>query len=163
MKVLWISALLILTFSEVFAQYHKTINTNTLNLAGFDSYYSLAFSRQTSKKANFSLSASYYEDDEDTSSLQNYIGNFSYSHSFLRIGNLYLNGGGGLFFTHTKAKDLAGTSARENSTGVSANVDLEYYLSNWLILSGDFKQMVFLNSDFYNSQFLYGFGLKIVF
>ncbi len=155
--------IVILTSQSLFAQYQKTINTNTLNISGFENYYSLAYSRQISKKDNIALSLSYYADIEDTFSNQNYVGNFCYKHSILRIHDLYLNGGGGFLFVHTKAEDIIGNNVTDYSTGLSANLDLEYYLSHWLILFGDFKQMVFLNSDFYNSQFLYSFGLKIVF
>jgi len=163
MKLLSISLLLVSFYSEGFAQYQKTINTNTLSIAGFGSYYNLAYSRQISKEDNIALSLSYYADIEDTFSNQNYVGNFCYKHSVLRIHDIYLNGGGGFFFVYTKAEDIIGNNVTDNSTGLSANLDLEYYLSHWLILFGDFKQMVFLNSDFYNSQFLYSFGLKIVF
>jgi len=163
MKFLCIGLLTVLMVNQLFAQYQKTINTNSLNISAFENYYSLAYSRQISKKDNIALSLSYYENKEDIFSNQNYVGNFCYKHSILRIHDIYLNGGGGFLFVYTKAEDIIGNNVTDNSTGLSANLDLEYYLSHWLILFGDFKQMLFLNSNFYNSQFLYGFGLKIVF
>ena len=155
--------IVILTSQSLFAQYQKTINTNTISISGFENYYSLAYSRQISKKDNLALSLSYYENKEDTFSNQNYVGNFCYMHSILRIHDIYLNAGGGFLFVYIKAEDIIGNNVTDNSTGLSVNLDLEYYLSHWLLLFGDFKQIIFLNSDFYNSQLLYSFGLKIIF
>ncbi len=163
MRRLILGVLLLSVCQNLFGQYQKTINTNNLSLSGFDKYYALAFSRQTSKNNNLAFSAFYYKDEGDTFSLEHYLGNAFYSHTFLRISDLYFNGGGGLFFAHTKAEDLIGNTVSENSTGITINAELEYYLSHWLIAFSDVKQMVFLNSDFVNNQFVYGFGIKIVF
>lgn len=158
-------AILVIIFAcqEALAQYQKTINTNTLNISGFEDYYNVALSRQLQKKDNLALSFSFYREKEDVAEYQNYFGNLVYSHTFLRIKDFYLNAGACLFFAITEAEDIIGNSDSDNGSGVSGNVDLEYYLSSKFVLFSEARQLAFFNSDYYGKLFLYGFGLKIVF
>ncbi len=145
------------------AQYQKMSKANTINLSAFDSFYHVGWGKQLSNKTSFSISAFYFDDDSRALSIDNYSGSIGLSHWVMKVDNFYLSLGGGLFFTQTHAESVAKTDDNDLSGGFEIKVEGEYYLTWWAMLFGELKQFKYFDSDYYNSKFIPGIGLKVVF
>ena len=163
MKTKLIGLITILLSSSLFAQYQKMEKASTINLSGFESYYHAEWSKQLSHRNNFTLGGFYFKDDNNVIKIENFVANLGLNHWLLKVSNLYLSAGGGAFFTSTRAESIADTKDKDISFGVETRAEVEYYLSWWLVLYGEVKQMKFFKSDYYNSKYVAGGGIKFVF
>lgn len=149
--------------SHVYAQYQKMARASSINLSAAASYANLGWSKQLSNKTNLAISGSYFQDEANSITSDNFSANLGLSRWLFRIGDAYISGGVGGFVAHTHAESAADTEDNDVSFGIDLRGELEFYPTWWLVLFGEVKQMEFFTSDFLNRKFIVGGGVKIVF
>lgn len=160
----FLTVLLVLGISShAQAQYQKMSKANSINLSGFTSYANLAWSKQLTNRNSITVGGFYFQDETNFITTNNYGTEVNFNRWLFRVDNAYLSAGAGLFFAHTEAKSVASAKADDNTFGNDLRVELEYYPAWWLVVFGEIKQLIFFNSDFFNSKFIAGGGIKIVF
>ena len=163
MKAFLTCLLAVVISSNVHAQYQKMAKANSLNVSGSRAYVNLGWTKQLSNRNSVTLSGSYFQDDAKFINTDNFSANLSFNRWLFRIGDAYLGAGTGLFFVHTKAKSAADEKAENNAFGSDLRAEVEYYPMWWFVIYAEVRQLIFFNSDFFDSKFIAGGGIKIVF
>lgn len=146
------------------AQYQKMDNSQFISVtAGGPRFITGAWSKMLTNKTYLSLSQTYFTTDERLFSTDNFLTEMAFVRSWFRIGDVYLNGGFGGFFLYTTSETIAETTIDDFSGGIDLKAEIEYLPIWWLGISGEFRQLIMIASDFYDSQPLYGLGLRIYF
>lgn len=160
--------LLLGTFTAASAQYQKMDNSQFLSAAGAPNYLALSWSRMLTNKTYFSISETYFTTDysvnnEQLFSTDNFLTELALVRSWFRFTDVYLNGGLGGFLLYTTSKTIQDTKINDFSGGFDFRGELEYLPLWWLGITGEARQLVFIGSDFYDTRFFFGFGIRIYF
>ena len=163
MKQVVICVIALAFYGDLSAQYQKIVRSNTAKFAASESYATLGWSRQLDVRNSLTVRGLYFKDDTQRFSIDNFGVGLDFSRWLLRVGDAFVSGGTGVFILHTEGESAAATKADDFSGGASFNAEIEYYPTWWFVLFGEVRQMIFLGSDFFNSQVVAGGGLKFVF
>ena len=158
------SVIVLASFSPASAQYQKMDNSQFLSVtAGGPRYITGSWSKMLTNKTYLSLSETYFTTDERLFSTDNFLTEMAFVRSWVRIGDVYINGGLGGFFLYTTSETIAETTVDDFAGGLDLRAEIEYLPLWWLGLTGELRQLIIIASDFYDSQPLYGLGVRFYF
>jgi hypothetical protein len=158
-----LSGLLLASFSSANAQYHKMDNSQFLSVSAWPDYVTASWSRMLTNRTYISLSETYFKTSESQFSTDNFLTELAFMRSWVRLGNLYLNGGGGGFLLYTTSETIQNRNINDFSFGFDLKGEIEYLPLWWLGLTGEVRQLFIIESDFFNTKVVYGFGLRFYF
>lgn len=157
------AAILLTAFTSAGAQYQKMDNSQFLSASGAPHYVAASWSKMLTNKTYLSISQTYFTTSARQFSTDNLLTELAFGRAWLRLSDVYLNGGFGGFLMYTTSKTIASTTIDDISGGFDLKAEIEYLPLWWLAAVGEVRQLIFIASDFYNTRFLYGVGVRVYF
>jgi len=153
----------LILFGDANAQYQKMAKSNSVNVSGFGSHLNLSWTKQMTNRNSLTLGGFYFSDNSKAIDTDNLGVDVNFDRWVWRLGSFYISSGSGIFLNHTNAQSAAGGHANDINYGFNLRGEVEFYPVWWFVFAAQANQMIFLGSEFFNSKFVLGLGVKVVF